>query len=88
MNRSYINEVEFKGEEIKLRKPKKEKLPPIINRKRRGIKALFALFVTVTVIFVLNFFICTVLNGCGGNNYKTIIDCWQDYQKYEKQHSY
>jgi len=88
MRREYLNDVKFKDAGIKLCKPKAE--PTMIKGgSNRGLlKILFTLFIIIAILFTANFVIVTAVNVCRGTSCVTVFDVWQDFQAYERQHSY
>ena len=92
MDRSYINQVKFRHEEIKLRKPREirfKSLPRLVEGVHRNLlKILFTLFIIGATLFAMNFLIVTVVNACRETEYKTVIGCWKDFQEYQRNNSY
>jgi hypothetical protein len=92
MNRSYINDVKFNHEDIKLRRPKKER-PQRVSKGMEGLhknllKVLFTLFIIVTTLFVINFTIITTLHSFfpDSGDYTNVIQLWNDAHEYAKHH--
>jgi predicted RND superfamily exporter protein len=88
MNRLYINEVKFKHEPIKLRRPVKEK-PEALSQvtaetKRHSLRVLFIIFLIVAGLFTANFVIVSGINFLKGSHFVTVIDAFKDYQEFMK----